>query len=219
MSRNTLSPTFTTENFMKSTTSPVTTPAAIGVTFEGGFYGGIIRMNDATFAVVWAPKAQGETKAAWLDNYTSVPGATSCFDSMVNTKAMAEAGSSLAKWALGLEINGHADWCIPSRDVLELGYRNLKPTTDENCCSFRDGDNASSVPVGYPYTDESPAQTAADGFREGGPEAFDARWHWSSTQYSDYLAVSQYFSYGIQLSNVKSCEGRARAVRLIQLSA
>lgn len=204
---------------MKSTTTPVTAPATIGAPFEGGFYGGIIRMNDATFAVVWAPKSQGETKAAWLDSYTSVPGAASCFDSMANTKAMAEAGSPLAKWALGLDINGHTDWCIPARDVLELGYRNLKPTTDENCCSFRDGDNASSVPVGYPYTDEGPAQTTAEAFKEGGTEAFEARWHWSSTQYSDYGAFVQGFGDGRQDDDYKSAGGRARAVRLIQLSA
>jgi hypothetical protein len=204
---------------MKQPTTPVTAPATIGAPFEGGFYGGIIHLSDATFAVVWAPKAQGETKAAWLDSYTSVPGSASCFDSMANTKAMAEAGSDLAKWALGLEINGHADWCIPARDVLELGYRNLKPTTGENCCSFRDGDNASSVPTGYPYTDESPAQTAAEAFKEGGPEAFEARWHWSSTQYSDFSAFLQYFDYGTQINFSKSAEGRARAVRLIQLSA
>lgn len=204
---------------MKQTTTPVTAPAAIGTPFEGGFYGGIIRMNDATFAVVWAPKAQGETKAAWLNSYTSVLGAASCFDSMTNTKAMAEAGSDLAKWALGLEINGHADWCIPARDVLEIGYRNLKPTTDENCCSFRDGDNASSIPAGYPYANESPAQTTAEAFKEVGPEAFEARWHWSSTQYSDYHAFNQYFNFGNQVITNKSAEGRARAVRLIQLSA
>jgi hypothetical protein len=204
---------------MKSTITPVTAPAAIGTPFEGGFYGGQIRIGAAICAIVWAPKAQGETKGKWLDSYTSVPGAASCFDSMANTKAMAEAGSNLAKWALGLDINGHTDWRIPARDVLEMGYRYLKPTTDENSASFRDGDNASSIPVGYPYTNESPVQTAADDFKEGGPEAFDARWHWSSTQYSDDSAFSQYFLNGTQSNYDKSYEGRARAVRLIQLSA
>ena len=33
----------------------------------------------------------------------------SCYDSMANTIAMAEAGSPIAKQALGLEINGYAD--------------------------------------------------------------------------------------------------------------
>ena len=202
-----------------NTTPAILAPETIGTPFEGGFYGGKIRIGLAICAIVWAPKAEGEIKGKWLDSYTDVPGATSCFDSMANTKAMAEAGSPLAKWALGLEINGHTDWCIPARDVLEMGYRYLKPTDDENNCSFRDGDNASSIPAGYHYTDESPAQTTSEAFKEGGTEAFEARWHWSSTQSSGNGAFFQGFSLGYQLNYCKSCEGRARAVRLIQLSA
>ena len=201
---------------MNENTAP-SVPDTIGTPFEGGFYGGKIRIGLAICAIVWAPKAEGETKAAWLDSYISVPGATSCFDSMANTRAMAEAGSPLAKWALGLDINGHADWCIPARDVLEMGYRYLKPTDDENDCSFRDGDNASSIPAGYPYTDESPAQTTVYEYQEGNVEAFEARWHWSSTQYSDSSAFSQYFYNGTQHYSYESYEGRARAVRRLAL--
>ena len=132
---------------------------------------------------------------------------------------MADAGSPLAKWALSLDINGFADWCVPARDVLELGYRNLKPTAQENYASLRDGDNASSVPAGYPYTDASPAQTAAEAFRTGNPEAFDDTWYWSSTQFSASSAFGQDFGYGLQGHDAKKSEARARAVRLIQLSA
>jgi hypothetical protein len=204
---------------MNQNTTNLQTPEVIGAPFEGGFYGGKIRIGLAICAIVWAPKAEGEIKGKWLDSYASVPGATSCFDSMTNTKAMAEAGSPLAKWALGLDINGHADWCIPARDVLEMGYRYLKPTTDENSASFRDGDNASSIPTGYPYTDESPAQTTCEAMQEGHTEAFEADWHWSSTQCSGSTAFSQYFLNGGQDCSSKSYEGRARAVRLIQLSS
>ena len=87
---------------------------AIGDAFEGGFYGGEIRIGAAIFAIVWAPKAWGEITGKWLDTYTSVPGATSFFDSMANTKAMAEAGSDIARQALKANICGHADWCIPA---------------------------------------------------------------------------------------------------------
>lgn len=205
---------------MNATTTPETiVPDTIGTPFEGGFYGGKIRINQAIFAIVWAPKAEGETKGKWLDSYADIPGATSCFDSMANTKAMAEAGSPIAKWALNLAVNGYADWCIPARDVLEMGYRYLKPTTEENCASFRDGDNASSLPAGYPYAEASPAQTTAESFKDGGAEALEARWHWSSTQYSDSNAFGQYFHGGLLGDKFKSYEGRARAVRLIQLSS
>jgi len=141
-----------------------------GTPFEGGFYGGQIRIGNAVFAIAWAPKAEGETQGAWLGSYTDVPGAGSCFDSMANTVAMAEAGSAIGNWARGLTIGGHTDWCVPARDVLELGYRLLKPSTQGNACSFRDGDNASSVPAGYPYSEATPAQTTAEAFRAGGAE-------------------------------------------------
>jgi hypothetical protein len=109
---------------------PITLPMpAIGTQLdsEGGFYGGLIHLGADILAIVWAPKLEGETTSKWLDTSTSVLGATSCFDSMANTLAMAAAGSDLAKKALAANIGGHTDWCIPARDVLEMGYRYLKP--------------------------------------------------------------------------------------------
>jgi hypothetical protein len=194
-------------------------PETIGTPFEGGFYGGKIKIGLAIFAIVWAPKAEGQINGVWHPDYNDVPGATSCFDSMANTKAMAEAGSLIAQQALAANINGHTDWCIPARDVLEMGYRYLKPTTEENYCSFRDGDNPSSIPAGYLYTEASPAQTTAEGFQAGSPEAFDPAWYFSSTQYSESSAWTQTFSYGHQDDTLKGYERRVRVVRLIQLSA
>jgi hypothetical protein len=201
-------------------TPSILVPADFGAPFEGGFYGGQISSHGGlkVFAVVWAPKVLGETEMIWLPSYKDVPNAASCFHSMDNTVAMAEAGSPLAQWARGLQINGHTDWCIPARDVLELGYRRLKPTDYENSCSFRDGDNPSSLPPGYPYTEQLPAQTAAAAFRKGGAEAFDPVWYWSSTQYSSSYAWYQYFGYGLQSYYGKEFEARARAVRMVQLN-
>ena len=204
---------------MKNETPSILVPDTIGAAFEGGFYGGKIRIGFAICAIVWAPKAEGEITGKWLDSYTDVPGAMSCYDSMANTKAMKEAGSTIAKQALAANIGGHTDWCIPARDVLEMGYRYLKPTSEENCCSFRDGDNPSSVPAGYPYTEQSPAQTTAKAFQDGGPEAFDQAWYFSSTQASEGGAWSQDFSYGGQSGYGKGYERRVRFVRMIQLSS
>ena len=196
----------------------VTAPEVIGTPFEGGFYGGKIRIGVAIFAIVWAPKLDGEITGKWLDTYTDVPGATSCFDSMANTKAMAEAGSPIAKQALAASIGGHTDWCVPARDVLEMGYRYLKPTTSENDV-YRYGDNPSSIPAGYPYTETNPEQTAVEAFKEGNAEAFDDVWYASSTQFSELSALNQYFNDGDQDSDGKVYERRCRFVRLIQLSA
>ncbi len=192
---------------------------AIGAAFEGGFYGGQIQSHRGfkRMAVVWAPKAQGEITGAWLPTYEAVLG-TNCWHSMDNTRAMAAAGSPIAAWALDREINGHRDWCVPARDVLELGYRHLKPTDYKTYGGFRDGDNPSSVPVGYPYAESLPVRTGVEAFRDGGPEAFEEAWYWSSTQYSEDYAWGQLFGSGYQYTNDKKFEGRVRLVRLIPLN-
>lgn len=191
---------------------------AIGAAFEGGFYAGRFQINGKQYALIVAPKAAGETSGKWGEYGADIEAARSCFDGHANTLAMAETGSDLAKWALGLNIGGYADWYIPSRDELEILYRNLKPTDDENDCSFRDGDNASSLPAGYPYTEESPSQTAAEVFQAGQQEAFEPRWHWASTQSSPPNAWLQTFHGGSQTNDLKRTELRARAVRKILIS-
>lgn len=183
-----------------------------GQAMEGGFFAGIILIDGAQYATIVAPKAQGETVGPWGEYGKKIP-ANHFADGLANTIAMAEHGSYIAKWALDLDINGHQDWYIPSRDELELIYRNLKPTTDENYCSYRDGENPSSVPQGGLYEDNSPAQTQAPNFQEGAEESLDSIWHWSSTQYSAYSAFVQTFSDGYQLSDHKGNKHRVRAVR------
>jgi hypothetical protein len=197
----------------------VEAPAVVGAAFGGGFYAGLIRIGDAVHAIVVAPKALGETVSAWddADEPDEIAGTGSYFDGAANTIAMAEAGLRLATWVQSLDIAGHTDWHIPSRDQLEICYRALKPTNADNYT--RCGDNPSAVPVTWPYGVQTPAQTSAEAFRAGGPEAFEPRWYWSSTQYSASLAWGQLFYDGGQDDGNKSYEGRARAVRTIQLTA
>lgn len=182
------------------------------VTEAGGFFSGTIRINDALFSVITAPKAEGQYSGIWLPSRDDVPGAASCFDSKANTFAMAEAGSPIAKQALSTAINGHSDWVIPARDVLEIQYRAHKPTTETNCV-YRSGDNPSSVPARYPYTKAFPAQCQDILFQAGGTEAFDADWYWSSTQRSPSHAWSQFFDDGYQNLSSKNYEGVVRLVR------
>ncbi|WP_075795670.1 DUF1566 domain-containing protein [Massilia putida] len=191
-------------------------PAALGAPLEGGFYAGRIMIAGGPYALIVAPKDEGERNdAAWLDSEDRAEGADSYCDGMQNTKAMAAAGSELAEWALGLNIGGHADWYIPSQDELEIIYRNLKPTARTNSLYGRSGVNASAVPPTHAYTAGLPAQTAAPDFVEGGAQAFVNEWYWSSTQHAsdDAYAWYQYFNYGNQSYNYKSAELRARAVR------
>ncbi|WP_340524140.1 DUF1566 domain-containing protein, partial [Cupriavidus necator] len=182
----------------------------------GGYYAGQIRQTDGLYVLIVAPKDGGELDdIAWNGTTARVEGAQSYFDGRANTVALTEAGSELGKWALGLQVNGNHDWYLPSRDELEILYRNLKPTAEENYASFRDGENASSVPVGYPYTASIPTQSDVDLFREDGPEAFESAWYWSSTQSargSGYAWV-QTFGDGFQDLGRKGDAFRARAVR------
>jgi len=190
--------------------------AALGAPMEGGFYAGRFMIDGVPYALIVAPKAEGErSDVAWLDSEDRVGGADSYCDGMRNTVAMAEAGSELADWARGLTINGFTDWYIPSQDELEILYRNLKPTTRQNYLYARSGVNASAVPPTHAYTADTPAQTAAPDFAAGGEQAFADEWYWSSTQHAsgaDY-AWYQTFDYGYQLTNYTSAELRARAVR------
>lgn len=204
---------------MKSSVKEIET--IIGTALDGGFYAGRIMVGDQAFALVVAPKAEGEhPDTQWHDNYDNIEGAKHYDDGLANTNAMVEAGSALAKWARGLRIAGHDDWYLPSQDELEIIYRNLKPTTRENSCYARSGINLSALVPTRPYTEKFPLQTQAELFQAGGAEAFDADWYWTSTQHAsdaDY-AWYQYFSGGCQDCTSKDYNGcRARAVRRLSI--
>lgn len=185
---------------------------AYGTEIEGGFFAGVVQIDGQQYGVVVAPKTEGEMRGTWGERGKDID-AKHLADGAANTKAMAEAGSEIGKWAQGLDINGHQDWYIPARDELELIYRNLKPTEQENYCSFRDGENPSSVPMGHFYTDESPAQTPVEAFQDEGSEAMEEAWYWSSTQCSAYNAFFQNFTVGNQGYFIKGYDNRVRAVR------
>lgn len=120
---------------------------------------------------------------------------------------------------LALSIGGHNDWAIPARDQQELQYRNLKPTARENYCGGRDGDNPNSRPIGLLYTPESPTKTTVGAFREGGSEAFQPSWYWSSSQRSANVAFDMDFVAGTQLNLAKYYELRVRPVRSVPLDS
>lgn len=195
---------------------------AIGAPLLGGFYAGLFTMDSQLpikQALIVSPKAQGQFSGVEWGGYGQLIDATSCFDGHANTHAMAATGNKTAASILSLSITGEDEglWYIPSRDELEICYRNLKPTTQENYCSWRDGDNGSSVPVSYPYTAQSPAQTPAELFQHGAAEAFDDAWYWSSTQHSANFACLQLFSDGYQDGNHKGSGYRVRAVRRLSV--
>lgn len=186
----------------------------IGAPFGGGFYTGILNIDGVPHALVTAPKAQGQgPDQVWSPDYKLIKNCRSFFDGLANTKAIAKAGLALGKWAVGLRIDGQRDWALPARDQLELQYRNLKPTTAENY--MRCGDNPSTGT--WPYTEKLPAQTKAKLFKQGGAEAFDDVWYWSSTHYSANYAWCQLFHNGLQNTFNKTSNYRVRAVRTVRI--
>jgi hypothetical protein len=195
-----------------------TTNITIGESFCGGFTTGRIFVDRRPFLLITAPKAEGLIAEVRWGNLKRVDGATSFYDGLANTRAMADAGSKVAAQVLALRISGFDDWYIPSRDEMELQYRAFKPTKDKNWV-YRNGDNPSSDPPGYPYTEASPAQTAIEAFRKGGAEAFDAVWHLTSTQCEGDAGCAwiQGFADGAQDFGRKGLEYHVRAVRRIAL--
>lgn len=184
----------------------------IGQPFGGGFFSGITVENGQRYANITAG-AEHELVGEWGKYGVKIDGADSFTDSRANTEAMAASGSELAQQVLALNIGGFTDWAIPARDVQELQYRHFKHTSRENYCWNRDGDNPNSLPVGLLYTEESPAKTQVPGFAESEPEAFQARWYWSSSQRSAANAFIMCFDVGIQLYYGKYDELRVRPVR------
>jgi hypothetical protein len=192
----------------------------IGSSLEGGFYAGRIQIDGILYALIVAPKVEGERDGvAWLESEQRVADANSYNNGMLNTRAMLEAGSEVAQWAHGLAIGGYTDWYIPSQDELEIIYRNLKPTAETNSLYGRSGVNISAPPPTFAYNRELPAKTTAEGFAAGGEHAFADEWYWSSTQNAAYddFAWGQLFVIGNQGYIPKSARRRARAVRRLTI--
>ncbi len=189
-----------------------TTHPAIGEAYGGGFFAGLIRIGSSTYGIIVAPKGAGETTGEWGPR-PAIDAAQSFYDGHANTKAMAATGSEIACWAQGLNIDGHDGWYIPSRDELEICYRNLKPTDERNTCYS--GDNPSAYLPAYAYLPDNPAQTSVEIFTEDGTEAFESEWHWTSTQCAGgaSFAWDQNFDDGGQDLTDKGSQGRVRAVR------
>lgn len=192
--------------------APAFTLPEIGQAYGGGFFSGVTVQDGKRYMLITAGR-EHELEGEWGEYGTKIEGADSFTDGCANTEAMAAAGSELAQQVLAMSIGGHNDWAIPARDQQELQYRNLKPTARENYCCGRDGDNPNSQPIGLLYKPESPTKTTVGAFREGGSEAFQAAWYWSSTQRSADSAFLMTFAVGFQDFIGQDLELRVRPVR------
>ena len=100
---------------MNAPESKIPFPLLPNTSYGGGLYAGRFVLGEDVFGLVAAPADGGELAATPWGKAKRVSGALFYNDGLVNTAAMADAGSTLAQWAQGLRIGGFADWYIPSR--------------------------------------------------------------------------------------------------------
>ncbi|WP_404472993.1 DUF1566 domain-containing protein [Vreelandella venusta] len=204
--------------------------------YDGQTYGLIVSDGGGDSVQVGDGTMNWRTSRTSVTTTNGVPPMTLA-DGRANHNAILAVGNLNAfpafKWIedncnAGAGLNGHTDWYLPSRDELEIIYRNFKPTTQDNSTSTRTtsgfggdgavfGTNASSIPAGTGYTLSAPSQTAQASFQEGGADAFEASIYWSSTERDASYAWYQIFYSGLQGYTNKDNSYRVRAVRRIAL--
>lgn len=200
--------------------APAETPVSTlepGAPFGGGIFVTRYRHGADTRALILARLADWNRPAASLQKKPKSADALSFVDGLANTDALAAAGSAIAQQVRGLKIGGFDDWHIPAVNQLELIFRRLRPGKDECSNWYRSGMNTAAIPPTEPYNIEPATQTEAPWFQDGGSEALDQVWHWTSTQhaaYSDHAWV-QTFGDGNQSGNWKDFECRVLAVRSV----
>ena len=215
------------------TTKAQFVPTTPGEAYEGGYYAGQMNIDGTTYAIVVAPKASGHnTSKQWATSYQAMGTTGSLYNGWNNTSQNNTATYPAFQWARSLSIGGKSDWYIPSRDELELCYRNLKPTTTSNTVyasrtatlgtgngsdTQGNGDNDNSVPTGTAYTSSVPAQTANTAFQQGGAECFESQYYWSSSWFDSTSAWFQLFSVGSQDTSVQTNSLYVRAVRRVAI--
>ncbi len=85
---------------------------------DGSLYGLIVASADHDVTGPWGPYGQ------------DVPGARGTHGG-ASTQAMADAGSAIAQAVRGLQIEGHADWYLPSRLELLAAYEQAPQLFDK----------------------------------------------------------------------------------------
>lgn len=210
-------------------------PTTIGQSYGGGFYAGNIVSGGVTYYLIVAPKSSGESAQFWKTSNDAGPSATITLNNGPAASAsMNSAAYPAAQFCEGLTIGGYTDWYLPSRDELELIYRNLKPSTAQNATASRtkssytypEGDdvagdtmgrNRNSSPAGSAYTTTVPARTSVSAFIAFAAQAFDPNeLYWSSSEASATTAWRQDFAEGGQYTAFKAnVQAPLRAVRRI----
>ena len=208
-------------------------PTRIGQKSPGGHFAGINRIGNNCYAVIVSPKDVEATGLKWQTFNLPTLNTSSVCDGLSNTTSMSDSNNPAAHYCLGLVVDGCNDFYLPSKNELEICYRNLKPIRRLNMdyhsnvnrgnLSHSNGTNLTSIPIGKPYSwIGSPFQTLVLSFQLGGKSKFEVEsneYH-SSTEFSiqrDFF-IAMRFNGGVQEENLKTFGSmRTRAVRRILL--
>jgi hypothetical protein len=192
--------------------SPMLYPSLqIGDAYRGGFYAGRFTMDGGatSYKLIVAPKTFEVERQAKTE-FSNTGNNTTTIDGFARSTEMNTEEFPAARYCMELTANGYTDWYLPSRDELEMLYRNFKPSVDSNSTNTRQsdslgmGDNANSLPPGAPYTSAIPARTTVSLFQSGGAQAFSSDFstgnYWSSSRSLEQAAYPwrQSFAFGGQ---------------------
>ena len=171
----------------------VDSPPTLGTALAGGFFAGLYSMNAngvPTHKLILAPKSTGEYLGAWMTAVNvSSPGAQSTSDGYSNTINTNNSNHPISQYCINKTVGGYTDWYCPSKNELEICYRNFKPSALSNNTSS--GSNPNAVPPTGNYTTTAPTTTTAPYYAPGGSD----RWstsapsapsgtYWTSTRQS-----------------------------------
>ena len=207
---------------------------AIGSSFQGGYYAGLISHTAngvATHALIISPKTFGSAlNLAWKSANTATSGTTSVFDGWANSEAMNNTSHPAARFCRTLSISGYDDWYLPATQEWDVLYRSFKPeaTANGTYSGAGYGANPYAVPAGGNYTDSNPALTSVLSFRAGGAETLkhfdenygdDPFFHWTSTQVASGTAYQRMTYMGDQFAEGKTIASatQVRAIRRIEV--
>ena len=158
-------------------------PTKPGTAFGGGYYAGRFFVGTQAYALIVSPKAVGT----------------------IDPMPWAESTTNVAG------ATSYNDGLANTAAMVKAGSALAKKITGLRIGGLNDWYLASRLEWLIAHYELSSAKA----FQPGGKHAFDAAWYWSSTQHAAHsvYAWMQRFGYGGQVSDRKSYDYRARAVR------
>ena len=195
---------------------------AIGDAYEGGFFAGYISHTAnsvATHRLILSPKSSGESSTALsIESPATTLSGMSHYDGVTNTGILSATGNSdAADFAEGLTIDGYTDWYIGTLVETQIIYFHLKPATWTNWANR--GTNSYQVPERTTHWDSTsdpgadPAQTTLTDFQDGGNEALEVGWHWTSKEAASNRCVEFHAGNGRSRGRSRTSNVIVRAIR------